>query len=346
MNPFDISFGKKPTESVARHLQFQTVVDTFSADIISNQIFMLTGIRGSGKTVLMNQIANYLEEDKNWIVVRLNPEMNLLQSLGAKLADNTFCSGIFRKSKISVSIFGISMEIPRPADSAEMELTIEKMLKAIKKSGKRLLVTIDEVTNNPQIRVFASSFQIFLGEELPVFLLMTGLYENIEDLRNVKNLTFLYRAPRVEMSPLNAAMITDRYMNVFGIDESKAKHMADLTKGYPFAFQALGFSFWNHKDSERTAMVEYKQLLEDFVYDKIWSGLSPKDRRIMNGIAHCPDRSTGSIVEYLGLKKDEINPYRNRLIRKGIINGDEYGLLKMTLPLFDEFVISRYSENN
>ena len=108
MNPFDISFGKSPKENITRHTQFQTVIETFDADIPSNQIYMLTGVRGSGKTVLMNQIANYLEKDKNWIVVRLNPEMNLLHSLGAKLIDNSFCSGIFKKAKIGVSIFGIS----------------------------------------------------------------------------------------------------------------------------------------------------------------------------------------------------------------------------------------------
>lgn len=345
MNPFDISFGKSPSESITRPVPFQTVIDTFTSDIISNQLYMLTGVRGAGKTVLMNQLANYLEEDKNWIVVRLNPEMNLLQSLGAKLSDNTFCSGIFRKAKIGVSIFGISLEIPDAAQNPDMELTIEKMLKAIKKTGKRLLITIDEVTNSPQIRMFASSFQIFLGQELPVFLLMTGLYENIEDLKNEKNLTFLYRAPRVEMTPLNLGMISSRYRDIFGISEPEADRMASLTKGYPFAFQALGYSFWNNKDDKKKAMSEYRLLLEDFVYEKIWSELSPKDRRIMFGIANCPEGRIKEINSFLNLQKDEINPYRKRLIKKGLVNGGEYGVLKITLPLFDEFVISQYKEN-
>ena len=343
MNPFDISFSKNPAENIVRYAQIQTVLDAFTADTITNQLFLLTGVRGAGKTVLMNQIANHLEKDRDWIVVRLNPEMNLLQSLGAKLSDNSFCSGLFKKAKIGVSVFGISLEISDTAQNPNMELTVEKMLKAIKKSGKRLLITIDEVMNSPQVRVFAASFQIFLGQELPVFLLMTGLYENVEDLKNEKNMTFLYRAPRIEMTPLNLDMIATRYMNIFNLGIDEARNMSNLTKGYPFAFQALGFARWNNKDDPDNTMAEYRQLLEDFVYEKIWSELSPKDKLILNGIAHCKDGHLNRINDYLGLKKDEINPYRKRLIKKGLVDGSEHGILKITLPLLDEFVISHFN---
>ena len=72
MNPFDISFSKSPVENIERYAQIQTVIDAFTADTITNQLFLLTGVRGAGKTVLMNQIANRLEKDRDWIVVRLN----------------------------------------------------------------------------------------------------------------------------------------------------------------------------------------------------------------------------------------------------------------------------------
>jgi len=344
MNPFDISFSKSPVENIERYAQIQTVIDAFTADTITNQLFLLTGVRGAGKTVLMNQIANRLEKDRDWIVVRLNPEMNLLQSLGAKLSDNSFCSGLFRKAKIGVSVFGISLEISDTAQNPNLELTVEKMLKAIKKSGKRLLITIDEVMNSPQIRVFAASFQIFLGQELPVFLLMTGLYENVEDLKNEKNMTFLYRAPRIEMTPLNLDMIATRYMDIFNLEADEARHMANLTKGYPFAFQALGFARWNNKDDPESTMAEYRLLLEDFVYEKIWSELSSKDKYILNGIANCKDGRLNQINDYLGLKKDEINPYRKRLIKKGLVDGSEHGILRLKLPLFDIFIVSKYTD--
>ena len=51
-------------------------------------------------------------------------------------------------------------------------------------------------------KVIASSFQTFIREDYPVFLLMTGLFENIRNLQNEDTLTFLYRTPRIELKPL------------------------------------------------------------------------------------------------------------------------------------------------
>lgn len=53
-----------------------------------------------------------------------------------------------------------------------------------RRAGKHLLIAIDEVTSTEYMRVFAASFQVFLRQNLPVFLLMTGLYENINELQN------------------------------------------------------------------------------------------------------------------------------------------------------------------
>jgi hypothetical protein len=81
------------------------------------------------------------------------------------------------------------------------------------------------------MREFASCFQILLREDLPVFLIMAGLYNNIHELEDEKDLTFLYRTPRYEMEPLNLTLISDRYMRVFGISQEKAMDMAIMTKG-------------------------------------------------------------------------------------------------------------------
>ena len=80
---------------------------------------------------------------------------------------------------------------------------LELMLENIKKHNKRLLISVDEVTNCEFVKVFVSSFQIFLRQDYPIFLLMTGLFENIYDLQNDKALTFLYRAPKIMLEPLS-----------------------------------------------------------------------------------------------------------------------------------------------
>lgn len=59
------------------------------------------------------------------------------------------------------------------------EIMLEMILENMKKRGRKLLITIDEVTNNPNVRRFAGIFQISLRKHLPLYLLMTGLYDNL-----------------------------------------------------------------------------------------------------------------------------------------------------------------------
>lgn len=105
-----------------------------------------------------------------------------------------------------------------------------------------MLISVDEVTNSEYIRIFASSFQIFLRNDYPIFLLMTGLYENIYNLQNDKVLTFLYRAPKLILEPLNYTAIRKQYMDIFSLDIDAAGELASLTKGYPLPFRYLVIS--------------------------------------------------------------------------------------------------------
>ena len=118
--------------------------------------------------------------------------------------------------------------------------------------------------------------------------------------------------------------------------------MADLTKGYPFAFQVLGYLTWNNNGDYSAVLDEYEQYLSEYVYDKIWSELSPKDRDIAKGIADIKSGKIKEIRNYLKLETNEFNPYRKRLIRKGIISGETRGYVFFTLPLFAEYVIDNY----
>ena len=65
-----------------------------------------------------------------------------------------------------------------------------------------MLVTIDEVTSNEHVRVFAAAFQILIRQNLPLFLLMTGLYENIYKLQNEPSLNCLQKTGPLHMQLL------------------------------------------------------------------------------------------------------------------------------------------------
>lgn len=338
-NPFTLTFGKSPLEPVDRPVQTNEIIDAFTADPVNQQMFIITGVRGSGKTVMMSEIAHRLREKDNWIVIELNPATDLLLNMLSKLNSNVVCSSIIKSARINLSFFGFGAEIEGSTPITDAETAIIEILERIHKKGKRLLITIDEVTNNKYMHIFASAFQIFVRQDLPVFLLATGLYENIDELQNEKNLTFLYRAPKIPLKPLNQQAIVTKYQNIFKIDTLRASEMAKLTRGYPFAFQVLGYLTWNNHGNYKSIINEYMQYLSEFVYDKIWSELSLKDRQVAIGIAQVPDGKILDIRNLLDMETNEFNPYRKRLIKKGILSGETRGYVSFTLPLFSEYVL-------
>ena len=52
------------------------------------------------------------------------------------------------------------------------------------------------------------------------------------------------------------------------ITDEDARNMAKETRGYSFACQVLGYLTWNAKARWSTVLSEYRQYLEEFVYNK------------------------------------------------------------------------------
>ena len=156
-NPFTLSFGKKPLQYISRISQTNEIIDNFNAQEPTNQIYMLTGVRGTGKTVMMTSIASELKKDERWIVVGLNPARDLLQSLAAKLYSMPEMHSHFIQAKLDFSILGLGISLENAVPVTDIENAIDLMLTEIQKKHKRLLVTIDEVTNCEYFRVFSSS---------------------------------------------------------------------------------------------------------------------------------------------------------------------------------------------
>ena len=216
------------------------------------------------------------------------------------------------------------------------------MLKSIREKGGHVLITVDEVTNNEHVRKFSAVYQILIREEMPLFMIMTGLYENIYDLQNEKSLTFLYRAPKIQLRPLNFPAMAETYENTLGVEHKTAVEMAKLTKGYAFAFQVLGYFTYKEENRDyRKVIAKYRLYLDEFVYEKLWSELSAKDRSIITCMAQTGAETVSEIRAKTGMESNEFSKYRLRLIRKGLVDGSERGRLAFTLPLFREFVLNQ-----
>lgn len=342
-NPFTLAFGKKPVQYVSRIAQTNRIIEDYEAVPAVNQIYMVTGVRGSGKTVMMTNIAGILSKRNDWIVVELNATRDLLQSLASRLYAIPKLHECFLKAKLDFSAFGLGVTIENAAPVTDVEDMVAKMLAQLQKLGKKLLITIDEVVYSEQMKVFVSAFQIFMRQEYLIFLLMTGLYENIYELQNEKSLTFLYRAPKIILEPLNLTAVRQHYKNIFQLDEESTERMAALTRGYAFAFQVLGYLYWEYRESMTLDEIlpEYDQYLEEYVYSKIWSELSEKDKEILQKLAVSGEISVKNLREQLGMSSEQFSVYRERLKRKGVIDTRQYGKVSMALPRFEEFIKMR-----
>ena len=337
-NPYTMIFGKEPSQTITRLLQTDEITEQFLSDPPSQQICMITGVRGSGKTVLLTEIAKKIGAEKNWIVTECNSSRNLLTGLASGLYHDHRLTAFFKSAKINLSFFGIGVEISRSEPITDIEIAVRRMMETVRDKKKKVLVTLDEASNTKQMREFASAFQILIRQDLPLYLLMTGLYENIDVLQNHKALTFLHRAPKVHLKPLNIGSMAANYRKVLSVSEEDALQMARLTRGYPFAFQVLGYYTFEHGGQYKEALPQCIQYLEEYAYDKIWSELSRLDKRVLEGLSASKTRSVTELRKSLGMSPNQFGTYRTRLLKRGLVNGDEYGYLSLSLPFFESYI--------
>lgn len=339
MAKYTISFGEEPSSLITRSLQMDEIYQAFLDSEPQCRVFMLTGVRGSGKTVCLSQLSSYFSKQSDWLAVDLNPQRNLLMTLCSSLHTKMKSSSLLEDLKLNVSLGPVAASLNPNAAPIDIADQIELLLDRLKRQNKSVLFTIDEVSNTPSMQEFAAQFQIWARKKYNVFLVMAGLYENVDDLSNDDNLTFLNRAPKIYLQPLNRALIQENYEKNLGVSAQTARSMAEMTKGYPYAFQALGYVCERHPGAELSEIIPlFDALLQEGVYEKMWSELSDLDRKVIKAMADISSTKVKEIREQASLNSSLFSTPRKRLLRKGILVSPSYGHLAFTLPRFAEYI--------
>ncbi len=342
INPFRLDFGAKLKLYIPRAEDEETILNTFLAEEPPTHLYMVIGARGMGKTVLMTSISQEIAGEKNWIHIDLSSD-NTMDDFIAELEDK--CASKFPKIGISVNVKAIEIEVSsKEAKYSTIKLELNKIIEKIKKNNIRLLITIDEAMNSGPMREFATYFQQCLRKEYPVFVIMTGLYKNIRALENNKSLTFLRRAEKINLSPLDSYRIASEYKDNLNMKFDDAIVAADLINGYSYAFQMLGYLLFkdNKVAIDDEICSELKYALYEKSYDKIWEELSPKEQKMCREIAKSEDDATAAEVKAsMELDDNNFSSYRMNLIKSGIVLGNTArGMLRFSLPFFKEYVLS------
>lgn len=353
-NPFNPAFGKVPPIFIDREEYAENIVEGLGDFNSPMQTTMISGVRGVGKTVLLADICKALTNNPKWIVVDIPSNGNIMETLVQSVREKA--SSAVRKSidsieGVNISLLGVGLGFSSEKEDINYQLLLEKILTKLAEKKISLLVAIDEVEANTELKKFASIYQIMVRKDFHIALLMTGLPKNISELQNDKTLTFLLRSERIELPPLNEITVQFSYKEAFAaagkkIEAPVLRRLTSLTKGYSYAFQLLGYLIWNKKTDEITdevidsCMDKYKELLYRNAYSKIFEELSDMDRKFIIAMAGSDNDivSMKYITDTLNKKPNYISTYKRRLIDSGVVHQEGYGNVEFSLPLFKDYL--------
>lgn len=91
---------------------------------------------------------------------------------------------------------------------------------------------------------------------------------------------------------------------------------------------------------DQDVLVEYDQYLCEYVYEKVYSELSAKEKEIVLNMNE-EDTDITSLREKMNIDTKSMSVYRNRLIKKGVITPTSYGNIAFSLPRFNEFLMGK-----
>lgn len=339
-SPFRLGFGLQPGNYIERYQKKNELIEDFRRESPVSNSYLVIGCRGSGKTVFVNNVSSTLENEDGWLCVDPVSKSDPLFNLAYRMKEKGRLKKLFLSAEFSFSFQGFGVAVKGNNQDISPIGMIEKMLAYLKKKKTKLLISVDEVDNSAPMKDFLSAYQYFLGRGYEVRLLMSGLYENVSRVLDDKALTFLYRCPKILLGPLDMPSISAKYQELLSLDEETSLKLAKQTKGFAFAYQALGYLYHKTKPSSitPTLLAEYDSLLGKYVYDKVYADLSGNERKILSFFKDMKPMKVSSICEQAGFSNKYLGVYRAMLINKGILVSPKNGYLALALPRFDRFI--------
>jgi len=339
---------------------------------------MLLGLRGVGKTVLLNRIERMAREhgyhgllleapeDRGLPALLVPPLRKVLLAIdsgekvrsAARLAIRALrnFASVF---KVSVGEMEFGVEAARGvADSGNMELDLTDLLIAVaeaaQESDTAVALLIDEVQYLKPGDLAALIVALHrIGQRgLPLTLFGAGLPQLAALAGEAKSYAErLFDYP--DVGPLSAdaakdALRTPAHRSGVDYDDDALAMIVKQTRGYPYFLQEWGSHAWvaAHRspitvaDVERAAAQALAHLDAGFFRVRL-DRLSPREKEYMRAMAMLgpgPHRS-GEIAGKMGVTVESVAPIRRNLIDKGMVYSPAHGDTAFTVPMFDEFLL-------
>ena len=338
---------------------------------------MLLGLRGVGKTVLLNRIAELAEEEGYLTVVLEAPEDRRLADMlvpplrtvlfklsrsdrARSLANQALgvLRGFAGAFKVKYGELEVSVDAAAgTADSGHLESDLPELLMAVAQAARAdrraVALFIDEVQYLSQDDLSALIVAAHrMGQrELPFMLFGAGLPQLAALAGEAKSYAErLFDYPPVGALDVNAASRAIREPIIdegAAIDDDALAEIVERTQGYPYFLQEWGSLAWNaapsspitRKDVDR-ANEQAMEALDNGFFRVRLDRLTPRERAYVRAMAELgpgPHRS-GDIAAAAGMSVTTAGPLRAGLIRKGMIYSPAHGDTAFTVPMFDTYL--------
>ena len=325
-NPFSPGAGSPPPELVGR----ESILE--SARILFGRIMekrpeksiLLTGLRGVGKTVLLNEIdrlavkmgyrtvVGEAHEDKALAALLVPPLRKLLYELdrGAGAGDKAkrglaVLKGFMNGLKVSLGDLEVGLDIDPEkgaADSGDLESDLPNLFIAVAEAaGERnmpVALLIDELQyfNSKELSALIMAMHkmqqlrlpmVLLGAGLPILPGLAGESKSYAE----RLFSFPPIAALDEPDALKALQDPTRAVGV-EFETPAAKEIYRLTQGYPYFLQEWGYQSWNRAAASPITLQVVKdatatviQRLDENFFRVRFDRLTPSEKRFLRAMA-------------------------------------------------------------
>lgn len=379
-NPFSPNAGSRPPELAGRDSVFEDIRVFLGRLPLkrSVQSILFTGLRGVGKTVLLNEIMHmseargdilpiYLEasENRSFGEMLASPlrmallKINRTKGAGEKVRRSLAALRNFVGTiKVKFGDIGIELEPATGlADSGDLQFDLIELLSAVaeaaaeKRMGVVLLVDEVQYISADEFGALVMAMHRMQQRALPLAMIGAGLPilpGLAGEAKSYAERLFTY--PVVGALSREASILAIRRPFAdagLRITDDAADTVYRRSGGYPYFIQEWGYQLWNfverepitEKDVKMVDGVVTEQLDGNFFRVRM-ERLTPSEKSFLQTMASFdgPDVRMSDISARLGIAQKALGPRRSALIKRGMIFSPSHGIVAFTVPLFNEFL--------
>lgn len=378
VNPYRPGAGLMPVYLAGRDEELNVVSEIFDGlkYNIPSQSIIYSGLRGVGKTVLINKLLSIAEE-KDIFCRHIEVEerkdfisqvATCAQAFLRKVSTKEKFAHLLQKPLDAIkslvvsfdpndSTFSLSMMERELYKSSSLTQSLTEVFTSIGetalKSGTPICFFIDEIQYMKQEELGSLIAALHRTNQLgyPVMVIGAGLpkiYKMLSDEKSYSERLFMYR----EIGYLNyeqAVKAITEPLKDFNVKYSQEAidMLISVTKGYPYFIQQFCQLLYNNVNESQIVVADV-EATKGMFFDTLDNGFfkvryercSDMDKRFIFSMVKCGKLpcTIANISKHFGKNGKAISPTRAQLINKGIIYSVRYGELDFTVPEFSEFI--------